>query len=272
MFAQTSDFAVWYWCLLPKMALPYLCLVECTNPISLEMAMAAYRQIAEVQQSQGSEEQQEPPQKKLRLGTTEAVATANPWRCSEREKNRRLREEAERCWDKAFHDATRQWHVLEMGNKHNKLVQEYNKLVQEHNPLLEEQNKLVQEHNKLAQEYNKLVQEYRELRESECRRLHEEAERDLKEKSANDSAECSLKGSAASAHAKMMNATSVSHASRTVDSDMQRMCLCRSCGGWIIFPRSSFPAGQPTEKPYEGHDPYGVEPSHSSAGPAETSF
>ena len=97
-------------------------------------------------------------------------------------------------------------------------------------------------------------------------------QKDPKEKSANDSAECSLKGSAASAHAKMMNATSVSHASRGVDSDMQRLCLCRSCGGWIIFPRSSFPAGQPTEKPCEGHDPYGVEPSHSSAGPAETSF
>ena len=95
MFAQASDFAVWYWCLLPKMA--YLCVVECTNPISLEMAMAAYRQIAEVQQSQGSEEQQEPPQKKLRLGTTEAVATANPWTHPEREQNRRFgREEADR--------------------------------------------------------------------------------------------------------------------------------------------------------------------------------
>ena len=231
MFAQASDFAVWYWCLLPKMA--YRCLLECTTPISLEMAAAAYRQIAEVQQSQGSEEQQEPPQKKLRLGTTEAVATANPWRCSEREKNRRLREEAERCWDKAFHDATRQWHVLEMGNKHNKLVQEYNKLLQEHNPLLEEQNKLVQEHNKLAQEYNKLVQEYRELRESECRRLREEAERlqkDPKEKSANDWAESYLKGSAASAS---------SHANRAVDGDMERLCSCRSCGGWISFPELS---------------------------------
>ena len=192
MFAQASDFAVWYWCLLPKMA--YRCLLECTTRISLEMATAAYRQIAEVQ---------------------------------------RLR-----------------------------AIAQY------------EQEK----HDRLLEKNTKLVQEYRELRESECRRLHEEAERlqkherllDLKEKSANDWAECYLKGSAASAHAKMMNATSVSHASRAVDSDMQRMCLCRSCGGWIIFPKSSCPAGQPTEKPYEGHDTYGVEPSHSSAGPAET--
>ena len=95
-------------------------------------------------------------------------------------------------------------------------------------------------------------------------------QKDPKEKSAKEWAECYLKGSAASAHAKMMNATSVSHASRTVDSDMQRMCLCRSCGGWIIFPKSSCQAV--TEKPYEGHDPYGVDESHSSAGPAETSF
>ena len=44
---------------------PNLCLVECTNPISLEMAMAASRQIAEVRQSQGSEEQQEPDMPKF---------------------------------------------------------------------------------------------------------------------------------------------------------------------------------------------------------------
>ena len=107
------------------------------------------------------------------------------------------------------------------------MVQEFIKLVQEHYPYLEEQNKLVHSRNKFAQEYNKLVQEYRELRESECRRLREEAERlqkDPKEKSANDWAECYLKGSAASAHAKMMNATSSSHANREVD-DSHNVCI-----------------------------------------------
>ena len=211
------------------------------------MAAAAYRQIAEVQQSQGSEEQQEPPQKKLRLGTTEAVATANPWRCSEREKNRRLREEAERCWDKAFHDATRQWHVLEMGNavyrqrpevQRLRAIQQYERKQNRRSRAIlqyeqEKHDPLLEEHNKLVQEYNKLVQEYRELRESECRRLREEAERlqkDPKEKSANDWAECYLKGSAASAS---------SHANREVDGDMERLCSCRSCGGWISFPELS---------------------------------
>ena len=191
------------------------------------MAAAAYRQIAEVQQSQGSEEQQEPPQKKLRLRTTEAVFA---------HRHRRFHNEVDLCWDKAYHDATRQglpeWQVLEMANdaySQRAEVQRLRAIVQY------EQEK----HDRLLEKNTKLVQEYRELRESECRRLCEEAERlqkDPKEKSANDWAECYLKGSAASAHAKMMNATSVSHASRTVDSDMQRMCLCRSCGGWIIFP------------------------------------
>ena len=108
----------------------------------------------------GSEEQQEPPQKKLRLGTTEAVATANPWtrgRIQSGSKTDELQEEAERL------------------QKHERKL-------------------------------------------------------DLKEKSANDWAECYLKGSAASAS---------SHANREVDGDMERLCSCRSCGGWISFPELS---------------------------------
>ena len=55
-------------------------------------------------------------------------------------------------------------------------------------------------------------------------------------------AECYSKESAASAHAKMMNATSSSHANREVDGDMERL-PCRGCGGWISYPNFSCPAG-----------------------------
>ena len=72
--------------------------------------------------------------------------------------------------------------------------------------------------------------------------LIQREQKDPKEKSANDWAECYLKGSAASAHAKMMNATSSSHANRKVDGDMERL-PCRGCGGWISYPNFSCPAG-----------------------------
>ena len=71
-------------------------------------------------------------------------------------------------------------------------------------------------------------------------------QKDPKEKSANDWAECYLKGSAASAHAKMMNATSSSHANREVDGDMERL-PCRSCGGWTSYHNVSCSAGSDPE-------------------------
>ena len=71
-------------------------------------------------------------------------------------------------------------------------------------------------------------------------------QKDPKEKSAKEWTECYLKGSAASAQAKMMNAASSSHANREVDGDMERLS-CRSCGGWISYPNFSCPAGSDPE-------------------------
>ena len=67
-------------------------------------------------------------------------------------------------------------------------------------------------------------------------------QKDPKGKSAKEWAKCYLEGSAASAQAKMMNATSSSHANRKVDGDMERL-PCRGCGGWISYPNFSCQTG-----------------------------
>ena len=209
------------------------------------MAAAAYRQIAEVQQSQGSEEQQEPPQKKLRLGTTEAVFA---------HRHRRFHNEVDLCWDKAYHDATRQglpeWQVLEIYNQAHR--QQKNLQVKHQQKMM--QFAKVQRLRRIRQneqeEHDRLQDKYREKHESECRRLREDAERFTegypKKESDIDWAECYLNGSAAPAHAKIMNATSSSHANREVDDDMEQFS-CRSCGGGISYPNFSCPAGSDPE-------------------------
>ena len=64
-------------------------------------------------------------------------------------------------------------------------------------------------------------------------------QKDPKEKSATEWAELYLKGSAASAQAKIKNAA---YANREVDGDMERL-PCRSCGGWTSYHNVSCSAG-----------------------------
>ena len=77
-------------------------------------------------------------------------------------------------------------------------------------------------------------------------------QKDPKEKSAKEWADFYLKGSAASAQAKIKNAASSSHANREVDDEdgpagVQKRLPCRSCGGWTSYPNFSCSAGSDPE-------------------------